>query len=828
MSEFSAKAYFLAGAAACAAVAAPPAKAQYAQPQASDPPAQAQRTIDVNLPLTLRDVYIGDIAARTTTGGEVIGVDAKRFRDLIGPRVNDSARAELEARIAAANPLISLAALQVPGIEVAFDSANLSLSVSISPEIARAQELALSPNIIDSPNKNTVLPAAFAGGMNFFVSKAFVHQDKLNPTREGAKPTTVGIDGFLNVGGIDGAYLFHQWTYNGGRDARLTRGNITLIHDDWRNAIRYAAGDVDPFALPLQGATPLGGVAITRAFAELQPTRNVRPAGRTSFTLDRDAIVEVEVNGVITRTIQLSAGTYNLRDLPFTEGLNEVRLLIQDEAGRREIASFSRSFTTTLLEEGINEFSFAVGFPRFPTGKGFRYGDNPQFSGFFRQGVTQSVTLGINAQADRHTQVAGGEALLATTLGTFRMEASASTSRAGEGFAAAFGWIKSFSLLDQLGEVEAIWDHRSRDFSVLNDGSVGQDIKNDVAFRYRQALPGRVFANAAFGYTDRRVGRDRTRWSGGLSRSFGKLNVSVLYEGEDEQFRGVDHRVFFNLSFRFGSRDGINARYETGSDRYRVEYERSLTNSVGSLGFRAGLSGADGERGFQGEVDYITNRAELGGRFDLFDDTVSGGRVRQTTLRAATAIGFADGAVAVGRPYRDGFAIVERHKTLAESSVKVAVGGAGEVYARVDALGPALVTTNRPYQRNLVTVDVENLPTGYDLGAGVFEVFPGSGSGFRLTVGSDAASTVMGVLVDTEGQPVSLIVGTLKSIDRPGDPPIPLFTNRAGRFAATGLKPGRYKLAIGSDEDTGLEIVIPNDSAGLVNVGKVQMSGANK
>jgi outer membrane usher protein len=800
---------------------APAAAAPAAGAVPGAPPAQPQRTIDVNLPLELNGFYLGDIAAKATMTGEIVAVDAPRFLALVSPRLAEVAAAALAARVAQAGATASIEALAIPGIAVEYDTGDLKLVVTVSADSARAQDVALAPSIIDKPTDTTIMPADYAAGVNLFASKAFTHRGVAGPSTRGFQPTTVGIDSFVNLGGIDGVTIVHQSTFQDGPDGRYTRGPITLLHDDWRNAVRYAAGDVDPFPLPLQGATPLGGLLITRAYADLQPTRNVRPAGRTNFILERDAIVEVEVNGVVTRTLQLRAGTYNLRDLPFTEGLNEVRLLIQDAAGRREIASFSRSFTSTLLEQGIDEFSFAVGMPRIGTIGGFTYLTEPQVTGFYRVGLTQSLTLGVNAQGDRFTQLFGGEGLLATRLGTFRFEAAVSRTRGGRtGIATTAGWIRSFILGGNPGEIEALWDHRSRDYTTLNQGRFGTDLVDDVAVRYRQALSGGFFANATFGRSERRQGVDETRWSGGLSRGFGPFFLSVLYEGRQRDRQRVEHAGFLNLSLRLGTRENVTARYATREDRYRLEYERSVTNRLGDWGIRAGLGGADGERSLQGQIDYFSNRAEAGARFDLFDDTLNGARARQTTLRLATAIGFADGAVAVGRPFRDGFAVVRGHRTLDGAPIDVSAGVASEVYARTGALGPALVSTTRAYQRNPIRVDVADLPAGYDLGAAAYELFPGTRSGFKITVGSDASRTVMGVLVDEEGAPIVLLSGEMRSLDRLGEKPVALFTNRTGRFVASAVRPGRYVVEMDGKQ---AEVTIAKDRIGLVDAGRLRM-----
>ena len=780
---------------------------------------KSERIIEISVPLEIDGFYLGDISARATVNGEVLEVDTARFVALVRPRLNAAAQAQLDIQAANAGSVITLAALAQPGLQVVFDQQDLKLIVRVAPDVASASEIALAPSNIDQPNANTLLPAGFSFGLNFFGSKAYNHRSSANPASEGFLPLNLGVDGFVNVGGIDGVSLLHQWTYRDGSDSQLTRGPMTLLHDDWRNAVRYAAGDVDPFPLPQQGATPLGGFQISRAFNDLQPTRNVRPAGRTNFILERDAIVEVEVNGVVTRTLQLRAGNYNLRDLPFTEGLNEVRLLIQDGAGRREIASFSRSFTTSLLEKGLDEFSFAFGVPRIGTPGGFTYRDQPQVTGFYRTGLTQNFTAGVNFQADGDTQVVGAEALLATRLGTFRLEMAGSRTDGGRaGYAATAAYFKSFALGRNLGEIEAIWDHRSRNYTVLNQGRFGTDLEDDVSVRYRQSLPSGFFTNIVLGYTGRRTGIDETRWSGGLSKTFGKFFLSALYEGRKREGLGTEHAAFLNLSVRLGPRENLVARYASRENRYRVEYERSVTNQLGDWGVRAGVGGADGERSLQGQVDYFANRAELGARFDLFDDTFNGNRTRQSTLRFATAVGFADGAFAIGRPFRDGFVVVKGHPSLEGRPVDVSAGVTDEIYGRTDMLGPVLISTFRNYQRNPIRVNVDDLPPGYDLGSATYELFPGTRSGFSITVGSDASRTLLGTLVDEEGQPIALLPGRVRSLDRPDATVIPLFTNRAGRFVASALQPGRYVIEI---DNRKIEVTIDEDKQGLVNVGRV-------
>jgi outer membrane usher protein len=119
---------------------------------------------------------------------------------------------------------------------------------------------------------------------------------------------------------------------------------------------------------------------------------------------------------------------------------------------------------------------------------------------------------------------------------------------------------------------------------------------------------------------------------------------------------------------------------------------------------------------------------------------------------------------------------------------------------------------------------VDDLPVGYDLGSGDFALKPSLYSGYKLTVGSDATYTVL-AQVTRDGEPLSLISGKFYSLDHPEDEPVQGFTNRSGRLAATGLRPGRYRLELATDPVFTTEIVIPKGDDNLVKLGDIRIVG---
>ena len=120
-------------------------------------------------------------------------------------------------------------------------------------------------------------------------------------------------------------------------------------------------------------------------------------------------------------------------------------------------------------------------------------------------------------------------------------------------------------------------------------------------------------------------------------------------------------------------------------------------------------------------------------------------------------------------------------------------------------------------------MDVEDLPPGYDLGAGQLDFRAYRGAGFDIRVGSDANLTLMASLVSPSGAPVAMAGGELRSLDDPSRAPIQAFSNRNGRFVASGVSAGRYRRVLFTDPPLEAEINLEPAAAGMVQLGAIQM-----
>jgi outer membrane usher protein len=140
------------------------------------------------------------------------------------------------------------------------------------------------------------------------------------------------------------------------------------------------------------------------------------------------------------------------------------------------------------------------------------------------------------------------------------------------------------------------------------------------------------------------------------------------------------------------------------------------------------------------------------------------------------------------------------------------------------ALGTALETNLSAYAERTITVDATSAPPGYDLGSGSFRVFPPYRAGYKFVVGSDYSITAIGRLLDADGAPLVLISGQAVEVAKSDQPPIVLFTNRDGRFGASGLRPGQWRIEMGTTPPTVYQLDVPAAAEGFVKTGDLKPS----
>jgi outer membrane usher protein len=118
-------------------------------------------------------------------------------------------------------------------------------------------------------------------------------------------------------------------------------------------------------------------------------------------------------------------------------------------------------------------------------------------------------------------------------------------------------------------------------------------------------------------------------------------------------------------------------------------------------------------------------------------------------------------------------------------------------------------------------VDVKDLPPGYSLGNGAFDVIAPYRAGYALQVGSANSVSAFGTLLRTNREPLALTIGVARPLEnRAQNTTVTVFTNQAGRFVAEGLAPGIWLIEMATDErPTIYRIEVPSGTQGLLQAG---------
>ena len=644
--------------------------------------------------------------------GEVF-VIADDLAELLGPVLAPDLQARLRQMGSEPRPAAEFGEI---GLNISFDFQELRLFVEAEAQRRGLQEIDLRREVQFDYDLYERSTATTSGYLNLTPNLSY------NYDEFGQNEVNFGglIDGAIRIGGADGITVEGEAFYDQTQANSFRRGRFRAVKDNPATQIRLAAGDILPFTTELQGFQPIFGLSIERNFS-LRPGSITRPFGNSSFLLSRPSQVDILVNGLPTRSLNLAPGPYDLRNLALDDGSNNIQVVATDDAGRTEIFNFNQFFDNDLLAEGLSEFHFSAGAGSGPDDIVFDFGpDRGLWSGFYRRGLSDTVTAGITTQGDTTgVYQVGAEALWASPIGTLGLETSASFGDQGLDYSATANYQQRFTL----GRGQATFDLAATYFGE-DYRRVGEDdfFGNDQEFQFAAAVAtsfNRFAISLNANYQTRRgFGPDITNASIQASYQINNrltFNGGINYSDGGRFNNGINALV--GVTFRFGARSIASARYAGQSDTFSAALNRSVFERVGEFGYdvRYDQTGSD-RRSAQGSVTYVANRARIIGRQRLSQRAgTSFGGAGSTDLSAGFSLAFADGSVAVGRTISDSFAIIGPSDRLPDAVAVVDRDPrTGSYLARSGALGPALVPNLVSYNERSLAYDTENVPIGFE------------------------------------------------------------------------------------------------------------------
>lgn len=780
------------------------------------------RDIELTTLLRVSDSVLGEASVTITADDEVL-LPKESTLELLTSLLSEDTIDDL--RNTNNSSVLSQQNFQAVGLDMRFDSSSFECIISIPADLAFTQQIRFANQ---NPNRNHLEPEFFSGYMNVTLSA--------NETRADETETQNNyyhrLESALSAGP---ANIEYEASYDSSAESneQYVREGTRLNLDFPNQGTRIVLGDMYNSGKQFQDGTDILGVGLTRDFT-LIPTRNVRPKAAQSFTLQRTSSVDVVIDGAVVQRLTLSAGSYNLSDIPLAQGNNDVELIITDSAGREERISFSIATGNGLLAQGEFEYSVMAGVPSELRDGEIKYLSEQQIlHGYLDVGVTPSLTLGVDAQSREELYQYGASILHASSLGVTELVASQSHHpelKGGDAYRLSFDaeFDESNDLKPQLS---FIYEYQSEDFVGISSFDT-TDSPINTTQHYAS-----LFSSIAI--TQRLRTALTTTYSSGVEESNNYWSVSPSLSGplfgtpatwstrlnyRDYQDTENEFSASFTISWPFSRELRAVGQYSSQSQQGSLDMTyRDGIGSTGGVSAYASLeTNEETDGNFNAGVNYTGNRfetlADHTTRVENFDES---NLTHNTRVEVSSSIAFAGSAITIGRPVKEAFAVIEKHPSLAENRVAVDPTLNSD-YARVfsessyDVLLPDLVA----YNSQLIGYDVEDLPPGYDLGDGAFSLYPGYNRGYRLVIGSDAVLTAMGKIYDRKsGDPITLVAGKAIYLGDKEQEPVEFFTNRQGLFALSGLRPGEYKLELDNKEKQSVTVNLPEDSNVLVMLG---------
>ncbi len=704
------------------------------------------------------------------------------------------------------------------GLKANFDQRRLELKIEIPPELRK-------PNFIDLVNNpysqsgNIVNISNTSGWINLRLQQDF-QWTGINQLELGRKPIIADFETVLNYQNL---VLEHNFLIEEYAQTFLQRQSTTLVKDDSNNAIRYQIGDIAFPNNSYQTGGNFFGFSLDKNFA-IQPQKITNSSQEYQLILEQSAIVKIYINDQLTNILNLPEGKHYLKNANLMTGNNEIKLEIFYADGTTKNINFNIPFDYELLGTNIEDYNLSFGFKdNFQEGKHNYNWDHLNFSGFYRTGITNTLTLGSYIEGNFNQQLLGIDGILATNFGNFIVDTAISNS---DDFGRDFAYKINYRYLHDHPDnpadrnLDLTLAYQGKNFILPDQIKPNFDFNYQVSANYRQTLFNDLNLSMGLNY---QFGSNNNQ--GNLSLGVSK---SVLLSNS------LRANIQFNQTFNFNETDEFGIRvtlFWTPQNSYQFfsassdsltetnQFSWTQTNShyINSINQGLFLQNSPNNDSLDYNLDYIDQRYKLS-----FDQNIAYNHLREnidqiSRLRLETALVFADGNFAFSRPIQDNFALVVPHPNL--RNYEIQLNSFGENYeAKTDNLGGGVIPDLQSYLSYHILTDAPELPLGYDLGQPSYLVFPTYKSGTLMQVGSDATVFLRGTLINQENQAIGLEVLEIISLDDPNWQPITIFTNRIGKFAAEGLKPGHFQIKLMSNQET-TDFTIPENTEGLYDLG---------
>lgn len=718
-----------------------------------------------------------------------------------------------------------------------------SVQIKVDPTILAVNKIDLSNrNKREDLSLNLIYPNKFSSYLNLNVTKEFRHYYFF--PNSSAQSNFFGSANFcfnLNEWVLEGFLYF--LTYEKGKQQalsrRLNRGNIYLTKDFIEENKRVVLGDISPERVGFQNSAPLFGLQVTRNPSIFgKRDLNIGAVGQYEFFLNAPSKVDIYVNNIFIRTIELPSGPHLLENFPYADGLNQVDLVISDPIGDMTKLNLNQFFCSRLLRPGQYTYSASVGFPRFQEiSQRYKYlFNNPACSSYLSRGLTQSITGSFYLQAALNSFFSGAAIIHANRFFYLESELGLSYSSSKLG-----GIRKKLSCQNIPNTTFFSWKFSVDFFSKYFSNFLSRNRVNpQKCFFYGSigAPLGKAFNTTLQAYYGISRHSSADSWNIGWSL-FGnpKKNISLSMLTTYKKLNNGPKffEVVFGLNVRFNPNTSFFSNYNSRtkiSDIHFFYYKNLPRNR--SINTNVGYTQAKNRKQATGSLNYQGSRGSIQLNHYLYENALlpisSQSNISSVTrVNGRTSLVYTDKTFAVSKPVVNNFAIIKPKQFLTPYLLDVYTDTSKDSASQSSKFFPAVITEIPSYQNTKIFVVSEDLPLGYDLGTTMYTLHARYKSGFKLNIGGKGRLYYAeGFLIDQNENPI--VYKNISVINESGsEEELNLFTNSQGKFCLFHISSGAYQLKIDGVDHYNIEIKVPNQFTGeIINLGKIAVEVMEK
>ncbi len=567
-------------------------------------------------------------------------------------------------------------------------------------------------------------------------------------------------------------------------------------------------GDAVTGALDWTRATRIGGIRLARNFS-LQPYRVTTPLASFAGDAVLPSTVDLYIEGIRQTSQQVPPGHFQLDSTPSLNGAGQARLVITDINGQRQVIGISLYGTPALLQAGLSDGTLDLGVLRQDYGlRSFAYRSQLMGSASLRHGLTDALTLEAHAEASTGIRMAGfGMAtLLGQRGGVLSLDVAGSRAGSRDGYQYGLGYQWNSPHLALSLNTQRHGRH-FRDVAAVQ-AQASLPLRTDQAFIGISTLLGQFGTSyVAQRYPASPASRYASlSWSRSLSGS-GLLSISASRDLTD---RGGDAAfVYWSLPLGRQAHVASSSRHDRGGDTLAVEASRSVSADTGGWGWRAQANVG----GSPGGLAELTRMGRFG-QWSAGVDRIGGEGSPLAYASADGALAWLGGRLQPMRRVDEAFALVS---TSGVPGVPVQLEN--RAVGLTDANGLLLINRLEAWQRNLLSVDPQDLPADMQLGSTRIEVVPAGRSGTHVAFAMRRSLAVQFGVRDRLGHWID--AGTLATLEAPGLPTQTTVVGHEGRvYLLDPPAHGQLRIRVdGRDCTAALPIAPVNE--GRINLGDV-------